>query len=50
MARPDICVTVVGNKCDLKNERELSTLEAAKFCQENGVQFIETSAKTGENI
>ncbi len=50
MARPDICVTVVGNKCDLKEERILSTLEAAQFCQENGVQFIETSAMTGENV
>lgn len=31
-------------------ERVLSTIEAAKFCQENGVQFVETSAMTGENV
>eukprot|EP01016_Furgasonia_blochmanni_P004713 TRINITY_DN1181_c0_g2_i2.p1 TRINITY_DN1181_c0_g2~~TRINITY_DN1181_c0_g2_i2.p1 ORF type:complete len:179 (+),score=26.45 TRINITY_DN1181_c0_g2_i2:70-606(+) len=50
LARPDICATVVGNKCDLKDSRAVTFVDAAKFCQENGVTFLETSALTGENV
>lgn len=50
LARSDICITVLGNKTDLNNERMVSFVEAAKFCQENSVSFMETSVFTGENV
>mmetsp|Transcript_22133 Transcript_22133/g.39225 ORF Transcript_22133/g.39225 Transcript_22133/m.39225 type:complete len:203 (+) Transcript_22133:65-673(+) len=50
LARPDITVVVVGNKCDRKNEREVTLLEASRFAQENDLLFMETSALTGECV
>lgn len=39
-----------GNKCDLRDERQVSYSDAANFCQENNVLYLETSAMNGENI
>jgi len=36
LARPDITVVVVGNKCDKKKDREVTLLEASRFAQEHG--------------
>ena len=41
---------LIGNKCDLINERKISFNEAKKFAEENNLLFMETSAKTGQNI
>mmetsp|Transcript_18983 Transcript_18983/g.26549 ORF Transcript_18983/g.26549 Transcript_18983/m.26549 type:complete len:188 (+) Transcript_18983:166-729(+) len=43
-------IVLVGNKIDLKNEREVSTEEGASMAKSLGAQFIETSAKTREKI
>ena len=40
----------MGNKKDLEEEREVTFLEASKFAQENGLMFLETSAKTGASV
>lgn len=50
LARPDITVIGLGNKSDLRNNRAVTNIEASKFCQENGIFFLETSALTGENV
>ncbi|GAB5360417.1 hypothetical protein AAMO2058_000626100 [Amorphochlora amoebiformis] len=50
LARPDITVVAVGNKCDRKNDREVSLLEASRFAQDNDLLFMETSALTGECV
>jgi len=50
LARPDITVVVVGNKCDKKSGREVTLLEASRFAQENDLLFMETSAQTGECV
>lgn len=50
LARPDITVVVVGNKCDQKSAREVTLLEASRFAQENDLLFMETSALTGECV
>jgi hypothetical protein len=34
----------------LKEERQVSFLEASRFAQEEDVLFLETSALTGENV
>lgn len=41
---------LVGNKTDLDKQRQVTFEEAAKFAEENGLIFIETSAKTGTNV
>ncbi|KNA11570.1 hypothetical protein SOVF_133830 [Spinacia oleracea] len=43
-------LSLVGNKADLETEREVATEEAETLSQENGLFFMETSAKTSHNI
>ncbi len=50
MGRNDISVVVAGNKSDLKDERQVTFLDASRFAQENEALFLETSALTGENV
>ncbi|GAA5827700.1 hypothetical protein JCM11251_001795 [Rhodosporidiobolus azoricus] len=50
-ADPSICVCLVGNKLDLAAEqRQVSTDEAQKFADEEGLMFYEVSAKTAEGV
>jgi Ras-related protein Rab-8A len=41
---------LIGNKCDIDNEREVSTEEGAQLAAEYGIQFFETSAKNDINV
>ncbi|MHA1273963.1 MAG: Rab family GTPase [Promethearchaeota archaeon] len=41
---------IIGNKVDLKNQREVNREEAEKLSQDLGLEFFETSALTGENV
>jgi len=42
---------VIGNKVDLEDKRQVSGMEARKFCQQNGgMLFYETSAKDNLNV
>ncbi|XP_073848672.1 uncharacterized protein [Musca autumnalis] len=47
---PNIVILLVGNKKDLEEARDISFSEASTFAQENDLIFLETSAKTGENV
>ncbi len=49
-ASPSISLILVGNKIDLENDRVVSTEEGESLAQELKLSYIETSAKTGENI
>ncbi|CAE7887239.1 RABH1D, partial [Symbiodinium sp. KB8] len=46
----DVVIILVGNKTDLADRRQVSTEEGEEKAKENGVMFIETSAKMGTNI
>eukprot|EP01120_Amphizonella_sp_Union-15-10_P002213 TRINITY_DN12372_c0_g1_i1.p1 TRINITY_DN12372_c0_g1~~TRINITY_DN12372_c0_g1_i1.p1 ORF type:complete len:201 (-),score=23.74 TRINITY_DN12372_c0_g1_i1:68-670(-) len=46
---PNIKIMVIGNKLDLEM-RYVDTLDAQEYCQSRGVDFIECSAKTGQNV
>ena len=46
----NLVLMLVGNKCDLVNEREVSTEEGKKEAEMNGMAFMETSALDGTNI
>ncbi|KAF2672301.1 ras protein [Microthyrium microscopicum] len=43
-------IIVVGNKCDLENEREVSFEEGQALARQFGCKFIETSAKSRKNV
>ena len=43
-------VIIIGNKCDLNENREVSYEEGEKYAKNLGYHFYETSAKTGENV
>lgn len=47
---PNISVIVVGNKIDLHTQREVPTDEGRKWASENGLLFIETSAKNNQGV
>ncbi|KAF9764961.1 Ras-related protein RABA1b [Nosema granulosis] len=49
-ADPEIPVILVGNKKDLKEEREVDSTTAENEAVRNNLMFFETSAKTGENV
>ena len=49
-APKDITIILIGNKNDLENERQVSYEEGENFAKENGLLFLETSAKTAHNI
>jgi len=44
------CKILVGNKCDLTAERQVSTEEAKKKAEDLGIAFVETSAKDATNV
>ena len=41
---------LLGNKCDMDEKRAVSTEEGQKLADEFGIQFFETSAKSGDNV
>merc|ERR1711879_752534 len=43
-------IMLIGNKCDLEHRRQVTPEEGQKFAQENGLLFLETSAKTAFNV
>ncbi|AET02067.2 RAB GTPase-like protein A1D [Medicago truncatula] len=49
-ASSDMIIMLVGNKSDLAGNRLVSTEEGEKFAKENGLMFMEVSAKSRENI
>lgn len=62
IAEDNIVIVLVGNKSDLapastvsggdkKNQRQVTADEAREWCKQNNVmQYVETSAKSGENV
>jgi GTPase KRas len=46
----DALIWLVGNKCDLVDDREVSTHRGQDLARRLGCEFSETSAKTGENV
>lgn len=51
VAEPGLHAVLVGNKCDvLPPERVVSPEEAQHFAATRHMQYVETSAKTGQNV
>ena len=49
-ADPNIVVMLVGNKSDMSELRSISREDGVNFSQNQSLLFIETSAKTNENV
>ncbi|KAL2716937.1 ras-related protein Rab-14 isoform X2 [Vespula squamosa] len=43
-------IFLIGNKSDLEDQRDVTYEEAKQFADENGLMFVEASAKTGHNV
>jgi Ras-related protein Rab-1A len=41
---------LLGNKCDLNDDREIQPDEGRAFADRNGMEFMETSAKMNTNV
>ena len=41
---------LIGNKCEMAENRQVTTEEGRNLAEENEMTFLETSAKTGENV
>ncbi|KRY74543.1 Ras-related protein Rab-5A [Trichinella pseudospiralis] len=49
-ALPNIVIALAGNKADLASSRKVEFNEAQAYAEENGLLFMETSAKTAMNV
>ncbi|WOL05871.1 ras-related protein RHN1-like isoform X2 [Canna indica] len=47
---PNMVTALAGNKCDLEDKRKVEVEEARTYAEENGLFFLETSAKTAINV
>ena len=45
-----LIMALAGNKCDMEEKREVQREEAEAYASENGLFFMETSAKTAVNV
>ena len=41
---------LIGNKCDLESQRQVSFEEGQELADHYGVRFLETSAKNSKNV
>merc|ERR1712048_1481721 len=49
-ANQNIVIALAGNKADLAQQRIVETEEAEAYAKENGLLFLETSAKNANNV
>jgi len=49
-ASKNVYKLLIGNKCDLEDKRKVTYQEGKDFATSNGMQFIETSAKTDTKV
>jgi small GTP-binding protein len=47
---PDMVITLVGNKTDLDSKRTVTSEEGERFARDNGLIFMEASAKSNINV
>ncbi|KAJ6386293.1 hypothetical protein OIU77_029296 [Salix suchowensis] len=49
-ANPNMSIMLIGNKCDLAHRRAVTKEEGEQFARENGLLFLEASARTAQNV
>jgi len=48
--KDNMVIALAGNKVDLAEQRQVDPEEAKAYADENGIVFLETSAKTNHNV
>lgn len=46
LTNPSTVIFLIGNKADLESQRDVTYEEAKQFADDNGLMFVEASAKT----
>ena len=49
-ASKNVYKILVGNKCDMENERKVTVEQGKEFAEQYGMKFFETSAKDSINV
>ncbi|KAK9117371.1 hypothetical protein Sjap_016318 [Stephania japonica] len=49
-ANPNMAIALIGNKSDLSHRRAVTREEGEQFAKENGLLFMEASARTSQNV
>ncbi len=49
-ASKNVYKILVGNKCDMENERKVTVEQGKEFAAQYGMKFFETSAKESTNV
>ena len=49
-ASKNVYKILVGNKCDMENERKVTVEQGREFADQYGMKFFETSAKNSTNV
>lgn len=49
-SNPNMTIMLIGNKSDLEAKRAVSREEGEAFAKQHGLRFLETSAKTAQNV
>ena len=49
-AKEKVLKILIGNKCDLTDDRDITSDEGKAFALRNGMEFMETSAKMNTNV
>jgi Ras-related protein Rab-2A len=49
-ASTNLVIILIGNKCDMTTQQEITIEEAEDFAKSKGLIFIQTSAKTSHNV
>lgn len=45
-----ISILLIGNKNDLEDQREVTRDKAEEYAVQEGIQYLETSAMTSDNV
>merc|ERR1712016_389332 len=49
-ADEDVEKIIIGTKCDMEDKRMVAKEKGIEIAEENGISFMETSAKTNVNV
>jgi small GTP-binding protein len=49
-ATPNMVILLIGNKSDLNDARQVTQSQAVTFSERHGLEYLETSAKSGDNV
>ena len=47
---PNVQLLLLGNKNDLEEERQVKKSDIEELCKARGIEYMEVSAKSGENV